>query len=111
MLKQFLAVTLAASTLILASGCDTTTRNAPGNTTLGSAAVGGLAGAGIGALASKDSGKGALIGGAIGAGSGALLGNMAERNRDQAIMQQQSTQGAYNQGYIDARSTPPAKSY
>ena len=109
MLKKLIVVSLAASLSLIIAGCDPATRNAPGNTTLGSAAVGGLAGAGIGAATGGS--KGALIGGAIGTGGGALLGNMAERNRDQAIMQQQQQQGAYNQGYIDARPAPPPRSY
>ena len=42
------------------------------------AAIGGLGGAGVGALIGSQSGNtgtGALIGGAVGAGSGALIGN------------------------------------
>lgn len=43
------------------------------------ALLGGLVGAGVGALISDDKGKGAVIGGAIGAASGAVYGNMLDK--------------------------------
>jgi outer membrane lipoprotein SlyB len=104
------AIVLAAFGLAL-SGCDTTTASAPGNTTLGSAAVGGLGGAAVGALASKNKGKGALIGGAVGTLGGALLGQQMEANRDRQKLQQLEKQRAYEEGYSDAQQAPPPRKY
>lgn len=43
------------------------------------ALLGGIIGAGVGALVSDDKGKGAVIGGAVGAAGGAVYGNMLDR--------------------------------
>lgn len=111
MLKKLITVSLAASMLAALTGCDTATANAPGNTTMGGAAVGGLSGAAIGAMASKDHGKGALIGAGVGTLGGALVGSQMENNRNKAAMQQQQVQGAYSAGYQDAKGAPPPRSY
>lgn len=104
-MNKLIVLTMLASLSFALAGCDATTRSAPGNTTLGSAAVGGLAGAGIGGLTGGT--KGALVGTAIGATGGALLGSAAERNRDQQQIQQMQVQGAYQQGAADAMYAPP----
>jgi osmotically inducible lipoprotein OsmB len=103
MVRKVLVGSVLASLVLALSGCDATTMNAPGNTTLGSAAVGGLGGAAIGAATGHGT-KGALIGGAVGAAGGALVGNQMERNRQNAQYQQQ---GAYNAGYVDGAGGPP----
>ena len=49
------------------------------------ASIGGLAGAGLGAIIGYQSGhmaEGALIGGAVGAGGGALAGNTMDEKKD-----------------------------
>jgi hypothetical protein len=106
MVKRFIAGTVMTSLVLALAGCDTATMSAPGNTTLGSAAVGGLGGAAIGAATGHGT-KGALVGGALGTLGGALVGQQMERNRNNAAMQQQQVQGAYNQGYMDAGAPPP----
>lgn len=115
-MKKLIVLTMLASFGAALTGCDATTMSAPGNTTLGSAALGGVTGAGIGALAhSKDRGKGALVGGALGAGTGALLGSMAERNRDRQALQEMQVRDAYNRGAADATygapPPPPPSAY
>jgi hypothetical protein len=53
------------------------------------AALGGLGGAGIGAIVGHQSGhtaEGALIGGAVGAGGGYILGNEQDKKKTQAEM-------------------------
>lgn len=110
-MKRLIVGLLLASMALALVGCDTATAQAPGNTTLGSAAVGGLGGAAVGALASKNHGKGALIGAGVGTLGGALVGSQMENNRMKAQMQQQQMQGAYNQGYIDSQAPPPPRSY
>ena len=107
MVKRLMFASMVTSIVLVLAGCDTATMSAPGNQTLGSAAVGGLGGALVGSAVTKDHGKGALVGGAIGALGGAAVGNQMERNRDRAVMQQQQVQGAYNQGYLDAQGAPP----
>lgn len=110
-MKRVIAATVLAAFGLALSGCDTTTANAPGNTTLGAAAVGGLGGATVGALASKNRGKGALIGGAVGTLGGALVGQQMEANRDRQKLRQLEQERAYEQGYQDAQSAPPPKKY
>ena len=66
------------------------------------AVVGGLIGAGAGAIVGAQSGRaleGAAIGGAAGAGSGALIGG-AKDDRE-AMRRQNSERRAYNAGYQD----------
>ncbi len=110
-MKRLIAGMVAAAIAFTLTGCNTTTADAPGNTTLGAAAVGGLGGATVGALASKNKGKGALIGGAVGTLGGALVGQQMEANRDRAKLQQLQQESAYQQGYIDAQQTPPPRRY
>lgn len=81
-MKKLYTVSLLAALCIPFAGCDTTTRSAPGNTTLGGAALGGVTGAAIGAH--NNGTKGALVGGTIGALGGGLIGNQMERNRNAA---------------------------
>lgn len=55
------------------------------------AAIGGAAGAGIGAIAGHQSdktGEGALIGAAVGAGVGYILGNEGDKERTQQEMEE-----------------------
>ena len=63
-MKKLVVLSLLATLVAALTGCDTATSMAPGNTTLQGATAGGLGGAAIGALASDDHGKGALIGAA-----------------------------------------------
>jgi len=81
-MKKLFTVSLLAALCVPFSGCDATTARAPGNTTLGGAALGGLTGAAIGAH--NNGTKGALVGGAIGTLAGGVVGNQMERNRDAA---------------------------
>lgn len=110
-MKKLVAVAIIAGLGICLSGCDTTTANAPGNTTLGSAAVGGLGGAAVGALASKNKGKGALIGAGVGTLGGALVGSQMELNRERQKSQQLEKKQAYEEGYMDAQQAPPPRKY
>ncbi len=111
-MKKFMALAVVAGLSLNLVGCDAQTRNAPGNTTLGSAAVGGLAGAGIGAIAdSNNRGRGALIGAGVGTLGGAALGSMAENNRNQQQINQMQQQNAYQAGYTDANRGPAPRSY
>lgn len=100
-MKSLITVSLLAVLCVPFAGCDATTARAPGNTTLGGAALGGLTGAGIGAA--TNGGKGALVGGLIGTAGGALVGNQMERNRDAAQYGQQP--------YYGAPAAAPAPSY
>jgi len=73
---------LSGASLMLATAC--TDPNAVGGQddrqkTRQGAIVGGLIGAGAGALASDNRARGALIGGAIGAAGGAVVGNALDR--------------------------------
>jgi outer membrane lipoprotein SlyB len=70
-----------------------------------------LGGAAVGALASKNRGKGALIGGAVGTLGGALVGQQMEANRDRQKLRQLEQEKAYEQGYTDAQSAPPPRKY
>ena len=87
--KMFAFAAIGSLAAVLISGCATPqTMNAPGNTTLGSAAVGGLSGAALGAaIDDKHRGRGALLGGTIGTLGGALVGQQMEKNRDDAMRQ------------------------
>ncbi len=61
---------LTATGLLLTTSCETYTQDG--------ALIGGLAGAGIGALLADDAG-GALVGGALGAAAGAAIGSSRDR--------------------------------
>lgn len=82
-MKKLFTASVLAVLAVAFTGCDTTSRNAPGNTTLGAATIGGLSGAGIGALTGHGT-KGALVGGAIGTVGGAIVGNQMEKNQQAA---------------------------
>ncbi|MFO7757377.1 MAG: OmpA family protein [Roseovarius sp.] len=72
---------LSGASLLLATAC-TDPASVGGEDrqkTRQGAIVGGLLGAGAGALASDDRARGALIGGAIGAAGGAVVGNALDR--------------------------------
>jgi uncharacterized protein YcfJ len=86
-------VVLIGLTVIVA-GCDSSAGTGAG--------IGGLGGAGLGAIIGHQSGhttEGALIGGLVGAGSGYLIGNEADKKKEQA--QQAQTQ-AQNQAAIQS---------
>lgn len=73
---------LAGASLLTAAAC--TDPGAVGTTnpnqkTKQGALLGGVLGAGLGAIVSEDKGKGALIGGALGAAGGAVYGNMLDK--------------------------------
>ncbi len=53
--------------------------NDPNKNTKQGALLGGILGAGVGAIFSDDKAKGAVIGGAIGAGAGAVTGSILDR--------------------------------
>jgi hypothetical protein len=101
-MKKLFTVSLLAALCVPFAGCDTTTRNAPGNTTLGAATLGGVTGAAIGAHNSGT--KGAVVGGLLGAAGGGLIGNQMERNRDAAYGQ---PYGAPQQQYAPAPGYAP----
>ena len=62
------------------------------------ALIGGLLGAGAGAIASDDRAKGALIGGVLGAGAGAVVGNALDRQEAELRQQLDSDVGITNTG-------------
>ncbi len=85
------AVSLAG---LLLAGCTTPTGE-PNNTGTG-ALVGGVSGAGLGALlAHHEPGAGALIGGAVGAVTGGLIGNSMDQHSRPPV-------------YVAAPPPPPA---
>jgi len=108
-MKKLISMSLLALMALGMSGCDSTTANAPGNTTLGGAAIGGLSGAGIGAMAHGT--KGALVGGLIGTAGGAVVGNQMERNRNAQMMQQNQYQSPYQAGLMPQSGPPAPRSY
>jgi len=83
MSKGFLTILLAAAVslaLLAATGCESNAQSG--------AALGGLGGAGLGAIIGHQSGhaaEGALLGGAVGAGGGYILGN--ERDKKETRVQ------------------------
>jgi outer membrane lipoprotein SlyB len=76
MTKQ-IVFTVTTVSLVFAAGC--------GNDATTGAAVGGLAGAGIGQLAGRST-EATLIGAAVGAGTGYFIGNESERRKTQKQM-------------------------
>jgi outer membrane lipoprotein SlyB len=81
MFKQIITITLTVAigwTMIFVAGCQ--------NDAQTGAALGGLAGAGIGQLAGRDT-EATLIGAAVGAGTGYIIGNESDKNKTQAQMQ------------------------
>jgi hypothetical protein len=74
-------LTVAAMSVVLAltAGCESDAGTG--------ATIGGLGGAGVGAIIGHQSGhttEGALIGGAVGAGGGYLIGNERDKKRERA---------------------------
>jgi outer membrane protein OmpA-like peptidoglycan-associated protein len=77
---------LAGASLLTATACtDPAVVNAddPYRQTKQGALLGGILGAGIGAMASDDKAKGAIIGGAVGAAGGAAIGNALDKQEAQ----------------------------
>ena len=83
-----LAVVVVSSGFLFVSGCQSDAQSG--------ALIGGLGGAGIGALAGgKHHGEGALIGAAVGAGGGYMVGNEMDKKKTnqqiQAVQQEANT--------------------
>jgi uncharacterized protein YcfJ len=94
-MKQFTVMTLSIAAIALA-GCESMGTAAQSKTTQG-AVLGGLLGAGTGAIVGNQSdhaGAGTAIGAGLGALGGALVGNALEENSRKT--QQQSTPVATN---------------
>jgi outer membrane protein OmpA-like peptidoglycan-associated protein len=74
------------------SGC--ANMDQTGSDTAKGAAIGGAAGAVLGAVVSDNRGKGAMVGGAIGAAAGAIGGNIwSKRMQEQKRAMEDATQG------------------
>ena len=88
MIGQKLILGAAGASLLLATACtDVNTPAGENQRTTEGALLGGLIGAGLGAIASDKKGKGAVIGGIVGATAGAAIGynldkQAAELERD-----------------------------
>jgi len=84
MAKSFVTILIAVAvslSSVLTGGCESSAQTG--------AALGGLSGAGIGAIVGHQSGRaaeGALIGGAVGGGAGYMLGNEQDKKKTQAEM-------------------------
>lgn len=94
-MKKHIFTLLAAATLFNLTSC----QDAGPNTNTG-AVVGGLAGAGLGAIIGNQSGRpleGAAIGGAVGALGGAAVGNAQDQRNAQAQRQYYQQQQYYQQ--------------
>ena len=91
---------LSGASLLLATAC--TDPAAVGGQdrqkTRQGALIGGLLGAGAGAIASDDRAKGALIGGVLGAGAGAVVGNALDRQEAELRQQLDNDVGITNTG-------------
>ena len=73
---------LAGSALLAVTACTdpgTVSPQDPNQKAKQGALLGGVLGAGLGAIVSDDRGKGALIGGTLGAAGGAVYGNMLDK--------------------------------
>ena len=86
MSKQFVTVWAAVAVsmgLVFVGGCESDAGKGAG--------IGGLAGAGVGAIIGHQSGhttEGALIGGGVGAGGGYIIGNERDKKKTEAEMDQ-----------------------
>jgi outer membrane protein OmpA-like peptidoglycan-associated protein len=91
---------LSGASLLLATACTDPAAMGGQDTqkTRQGALIGGLLGAGAGALASDDRAKGALIGGAIGAAGGAVVGNALDRQAAELRQQLDNDVGITNTG-------------
>ncbi len=84
MSKQLVTVSVAVVVsvgLVFVGGCESDAGKGAG--------IGGLAGAGVGAIIGHQSGNtagGALIGGAVGAGGGYMIGNERDKKKTEAEM-------------------------
>ena len=91
-MKKTVLVALAATLAVTA--CTTTdpyTGEQKVSNTAGGAALGALAGAGVGLLAGGDDRRNALIGAGIGALAGGAIGNVMDRNEAELRAQLQGT--------------------
>ena len=73
---------LAGTSLLAVTACTDPARmgdNDPNRNTKQGALLGGILGAGVGAIVSDDKGKGALLGGVLGATTGAVVGNYLDK--------------------------------
>lgn len=73
---------LAGASLLMVSACTDPAvvgGDDPNKNTKSGALLGGILGAGVGAVASDDKGKGAVIGGLLGAAGGAAIGNALDK--------------------------------
>ena len=94
-MKKHLFTLLTAAMLLNLTSC----QDAGPNTNTG-AVIGGLAGAGLGAIIGNQSGRpleGAAIGGAVGALGGAAVGNAQDQRNRQAEDQYYRQQQGYGQ--------------
>lgn len=101
-MKRLAACVVTASILAGVAGCETKAGTG--------ALIGGAAGAGIGAIAGKQShGRtvgGALIGGAVGALGGALIGNELDKNdREEARRQEREAAAARRAQMYESRDS------
>ena len=107
-MKTHLFTLLTAATLLNLTSC----QNAGPNTNTG-AVIGGLGGAGVGAIIGNQSGRpleGAAIGGALGALGGAAIGNAQDQRnaqQQQQYYQQQQYQQQQYQGQPQPYGRPP----
>ncbi len=91
MFKRFVTISAIAALclgLVFIAACESQAGKGAG--------IGGLAGAGIGAIIGHQSGntaEGALIGGAIGAGGGYMIGNEQDKKKTKAEIDQLREEG------------------
>ncbi|MGI8906013.1 MAG: YMGG-like glycine zipper-containing protein [Candidatus Sumerlaeaceae bacterium] len=84
-MKKLMIFSLLASMALALSGCGSTSNAGPfgQNNTANGALLGGLTGAGIGAMAGGK--KATLTGALVGTGVGAMAGNAVDQNRAQQM--------------------------
>ncbi|MEO1284469.1 MAG: glycine zipper domain-containing protein, partial [Pseudomonadota bacterium] len=84
---------LSTSSLLAITACSSPEHlggTDPNKNTRQGALLGGILGAGIGAIFSDDRAKGAVIGGALGAGTGAIIGNNLDKQEAELRAQLQN---------------------
>ncbi len=92
---------LSGASLLLATACTDpgyVNGNDPNQKTKQGALLGGIIGAGTGAIISDNKGKGALIGGILGAAGGAAIGNALDRQEAELRQQLDSDVQIVNTG-------------